>query len=57
VILGDLLDVVSKSGALLLNVGPKPDDSSNPRNGIFCTVSATGWRSTARPSTALVRSP
>jgi alpha-L-fucosidase len=27
VILGDLLDVVSKNGALLLNVGPKPDGS------------------------------
>ena len=26
-ILGDLLDVVSKNGALLLNVGPKPDGS------------------------------
>jgi alpha-L-fucosidase len=27
VILGDLMDVVSKNGALLLNVGPKPDGS------------------------------
>jgi alpha-L-fucosidase len=27
VILGDLVDVVSKNGALLLNVGPKPDGS------------------------------
>jgi alpha-L-fucosidase len=30
VILGDLLDVVSKNGALLLNVGPKPDGSFEP---------------------------
>jgi alpha-L-fucosidase len=29
-ILGDLLDVVSKNGALLLNVGPKPDGSFEP---------------------------
>ena len=30
VILGDLMDVVSKNGALLLNVGPKPDGSFEP---------------------------
>jgi alpha-L-fucosidase len=29
-ILGDLLDVVSKNGVLLLNVGPKPDGSFEP---------------------------
>jgi alpha-L-fucosidase len=30
VILGDLMDVVSKNGALLLNVGPRPDGSFEP---------------------------
>lgn len=29
-ILGDLMDVVSKNGALLLNVGPKPDGTFEP---------------------------
>ena len=29
-ILGDLMDVVSKNGALLLNVGPRPDGSFEP---------------------------
>ena len=29
-ILGDLMDVVSKNGVLLLNVGPKPDGTFEP---------------------------
>jgi alpha-L-fucosidase len=39
VILGDLLDVVSKNGALLLNVGPKPDGSFEPtERELLCRI-------------------
>jgi alpha-L-fucosidase len=39
VILGDLLDVVSKNGALLLNVGPKPDGSFEPEEReLLCRI-------------------
>ena len=37
VILGDLMDVVSKNGALLLNVGPKPDGSSRTGGARCCS--------------------
>ena len=39
VILGDLMDVVSKNGALLLNVGPKPDGSFEPEEReLLCRI-------------------
>ena len=39
VILGDLMDVVSKNGALLLNVGPKPDGSFEPaERELLCRI-------------------
>ena len=39
VILGDLLNVVSKNGALLLNVGPKPDGSFEPaERELLCRI-------------------
>ena len=39
VILGDLLDVVSKNGAFLLNVGPKPDGSFEPEESeLLCRI-------------------
>lgn len=38
-ILGDLLDVVSKNGVLLLNVGPKPDGSFEPEErDLLCRI-------------------
>jgi alpha-L-fucosidase len=38
-ILGDLLDVVSKNGALLLNVGPKPDGTFEPEErDLLCRI-------------------
>jgi alpha-L-fucosidase len=54
-ILGDLLDVVSKNGALLLNVGSKPDGSRGRRAG-SAVPHQTGWRSTVRRSMAPRRS-
>ena len=48
----DLVDVVSKNGALLLNIGPRATARSPSRSRRSCARSGAGWRSTARRSTA-----
>jgi alpha-L-fucosidase len=53
-IIGDLVDIVSKNGALLLNVARRPTAPSRSLSGGFSGKSAPGWPPMARPSTARV---
>ncbi len=53
-LIGDLVDIVSKNGALLLNIGPRADGTiPEPERDILLDIGR--WRSTARRSTAPVR--
>ena len=44
-IVGDLVDIVSKNGALLLNIGPRPDGTiPEPEQAILLRDRRAGWR-------------